>query len=121
MNKNTWNKLPADVQKVFNEYPFEEKLATMWNQIDIEGKKFGMEKGVKFIQLSPEESKKWIKAAAPVIEKYVKTMVSAGHGEKEVRGWISYLKERRDYWTKKQKELGIKSSTGPDYLRVEFK
>jgi TRAP-type C4-dicarboxylate transport system substrate-binding protein len=121
MNNNTWNKLPADVKKVFNEYPFEEKLAEMWNKIDMEGKKFAIEKGVKFIQLSPEESKKWIKAAAPVIEKYVKTMVSAGHGEKEVRGWISYLKERRDYWTKKQKEAGIKSSTGPDYLRVEFK
>jgi TRAP-type C4-dicarboxylate transport system substrate-binding protein len=121
MNKDTWAKLPADVKKVFDEYPFEEKLAKMWNEIDIAGKKFGMEKGVKFIQLSPEESKKWIKATEPVIEKYVKSMVSAGHSEKEARGWISYLKERRDYWTKKQKELGIKSSTGPDFLRVDFK
>jgi len=121
MNKNTWNKLPADVKKVFNEYPFEEKLATMWNEIDIAGKKFAMEKGVKFIQLSPQERGKWIKAAEPVIEKYVKTMVSAGYSEKEVREWISFNKARRDFWTKKQKELGIKSSTGPDYLRVDWK
>ena len=121
MNKDTWNKLPADVKKVFDEYPFEEKLVAMWNEIDIAGKKFGIEKGVKFIDLAPQEDKKWIKAAEPVIEKYVKTMVSAGYSEKEVRGWISYLKERRDYWTKKQKEAGIKSSTGPDYLRVQFK
>jgi len=121
MNKNTWEKLPADVQKVFNEYPFNEKLAKMWNEIDIDGKKLGIEKGIKFIQLSPEERAKWIKAAEPVIDKYIKTMVSAGFSEKEVREWLSFTKERRDYWTKKQRELGIKSSTGPDYLRVDWK
>jgi TRAP-type C4-dicarboxylate transport system substrate-binding protein len=121
MNKNSWDKLPADVKKVFNEYPFEEKFAKMWNEIDIDGKKLGMEKGVKFIQLSPEERAKWIKAAEPVVAKYTKTMVSEGFSEKEVREWLSFMKERRDYWTKKQAEAGIKSSTGPDNLRVEFK
>jgi TRAP-type C4-dicarboxylate transport system substrate-binding protein len=121
MNKDTWEKLPADVKTVFNEYPFEEKFAKMWNEIDIDGKKYGMEKGIKFIQLSPEESKKWIKAAAPVFEKYIKSMASAGHSEAEVQGWMSFIKERRDYWTKKQRELGIKSSTGPDDLRVDLK
>ncbi|HOJ42775.1 MAG TPA: TRAP transporter substrate-binding protein [Syntrophorhabdaceae bacterium] len=119
MNKDTWNKLPDDVKKVFNEYPFEDKLANTWNEIDIDGKQLGMEKGLKFIQLSPEESKKWIKAADTVIEKYVKSMVSAGYPEKEVRGWISYAKERIDYWTKKQRELKIKSSTGPDDIRLK--
>jgi TRAP-type C4-dicarboxylate transport system substrate-binding protein len=121
MNKNTWNKLPTDVKKVFDEYPFEEKFAKMWNEIDIDGKKYGLEKGIKFIQLSPGERTKWIKATEPVIDKYVKRMVSEGFSEKEVRGWISFIKERRDYWTQKQRELGIKSSTGPDDLRVEFK
>jgi len=119
MNKDTWNKLPADVKKVFNEYPFEDKLAATWNDIDIDGKKLGMEKGLTFIQLPPDEAKKWIKASEAVIEKYVKSMVSAGYTEKEVRGWISYAKERIDYWTKKQRELKIKSSTGPDDIRLK--
>ncbi|MGB4223458.1 MAG: hypothetical protein WBJ54_06535, partial [Syntrophorhabdus sp.] len=116
---DTWNKLPEDVKKVFNEYPFEDKLAETWNEIDIDGKKLGIEKKIEFIQLSPEESKKWIKAADTVIDKYVKTMVGEGYKEAEVRGWIKYAKERIDYWTKKQRELKIKSSTGPDDIRIK--
>lgn len=119
MNKNTWNKLPDDVKKVFNEYPFEDKLAATWNEIDIDGKKLGIEKGIQFIQLTPEEEKRWVKAAETVVEKYVKSMVAAGFPEKEVRGWISFVKERIAYWTKKQKELKIKSTTGPDEVRIK--
>jgi TRAP-type C4-dicarboxylate transport system substrate-binding protein len=55
MNKDSWNKLPPNIQKIFNEYPFEEKFAAMWNDIDIDGKKYGMEKGLKFIELPREE------------------------------------------------------------------
>jgi len=120
MNKDSWNKLPVDVQKVFNEYPFEDKLATMWNEIDIDGKKYGMEKGLKFIELSSDEIKKWKQAVEPVLDKYVKTMVAGGYQEKEVREWINFIRFRIDYWTKKQKELGIKSSTGPEELRLKF-
>jgi len=118
MNKNTWDKLPEDVKKVFNEYPFEEKLALMWNEIDIDGKRLGMEKGVSFSELTPDEAKRWVNAAETVIEKYVKSMVSAGHSEKDVREWIAYVKERIGYWTNKQRELKIKSSTGPDDVRI---
>lgn len=120
MNKDSWNKLPPHIQKVFNEYPFEEKLAKMWNEIDIDGKKYGMEKGLKFIELPSDEIKKWKNAVEPVLDKYVKTMVSQGFQEKEVREWINFIRFRIEYWTKKQKELGIKSSTGPEELRVKF-
>ncbi|OPY76572.1 MAG: Sialic acid-binding periplasmic protein SiaP precursor [Syntrophorhabdus sp. PtaU1.Bin058] len=119
MNKEVWNKLPPDVQKVLNEYPFEDKLADMWNKIDIEGKDYGKEKGLTYIELSPDEAKKWIKASETVIEKYVKSMVSAGYNEKEVRSWIKFAKERIEYWTKKQRELKIKSSTGPEDVRIK--
>jgi TRAP-type C4-dicarboxylate transport system substrate-binding protein len=119
MNKDTWNKLPPNIQKIFNEYPFEEKFATMWNEIDIDGKKFGMEKGLKFIELSPDEMKKWKNAVEPVIDKYVKSMTDAGYPTKEVRESINYIRMRIEYWTKRQKELGIKSSTGPAAVRVQ--
>jgi TRAP-type transport system periplasmic protein len=118
MNKDVWNKQPPNVQKVLNEYPFEEKLATMWNRIDIEGKKYGKDKGIEFIELSPEQAARWKKAADTVIDKYVKSMTAAGNPEKDVRGWISYARGRIDYWTKKQEELKIKSSTGPAAIRV---
>lgn len=119
MNKDTWRKLPEDVKKVFNEYPFEEKLATMWNEIDIDGKQLGIEKGIQFIHLPPDEARRWVKAAETVIDKYVKSMVAAGYPEKDVRGWISFVKERIDYWTKKQRELKIKSTTGPEDVRIK--
>jgi len=119
MNKDTWNKLPPNIQKIINEYPFEEKLATMWNEVDIDGKKYGMEKGLQFIELPPEEIAKWKKAVEPVLDKYVKSMVAAGYQEKEVRELINYARMRTEYWTKKQKESGVKSSTGPSEVRVK--
>ncbi len=119
MNKDSWNKLPPNIQKIINEYPFEEKLATMWNEVDIDGKKYGMEKGLQFIELPPGEITKWKKAVEPVLDKYVKSMVAAGYQEKETRELINYTLMRIEYWTKKQKESGVKSSTGPSEVRVK--
>lgn len=120
MNKDAWNKLPPNIQKIFNEYPFEEKLANMWNAIDIDGKKYGMEKGLQFIELPSEEITKWKKAVEPVLDTYVKKMVASGYNEKETRESINYARMRIEYWTKKQKEAGVKSSTGPSELRVKW-
>lgn len=121
MNKNKWEQLPPDVKKVFEEYPFEEKYAKMWNEIDIEGKKFAMEKGVKFIQLSPDERERWMSAVKPVFDTYYQTMQSSGFSKTEIDQWVSFIKERINYWAKVQEEKGIKSSTGPDTLRIQFK
>ena len=119
MNKDSWNKLPPNIQKIINEYPFEEKLAAMWNEVDIDGKKYGMEKGLQFIELPPGEITKWKKAVEPVLDKYVKSMVAAGYQEKETRELINYARMRIEYWTKKQKESGVKSSTGPAEVRLK--
>lgn len=119
MNKDAWNKLPPALQKVFNEYPFQEKLAAMWNDVDIDGKQLGIEKGLKFIELPREEIKKWKDAVEPILDKYVKSMVAAGYPEKETRELINYARMRTEYWTKKQKEVGVKSSTGPAEVRIK--
>jgi TRAP-type C4-dicarboxylate transport system substrate-binding protein len=118
MNKDTWNKLPPNIQKIFNDYPFEEKLAALWNDLDIDGKKYGKEKGLQFIELPTAEITKWKKAVEPVLDKYVKSMVSAGFKEKETRELINYSRMRTEYWTKRQEALGIKSSTGPAKVRL---
>ena len=81
------------------------------------GKESGQEKGVEFFELSPEEVEKWPSARVPVIDNYVAGMVKAGYAESEVKGWIQFLRERIDYWTKKQIELYIKSPTGPPEIR----
>jgi TRAP-type C4-dicarboxylate transport system substrate-binding protein len=119
MNKDVWNRLPPNIQKILNEYPFEEKLAAMWNGADIDGKQYGKEKGLQFIELPREEITKWKKAVEPVLEKYVKSMVAAGYREKETRELINYARMRIEYWTKKQEESGVKSSTGPSQVRLK--
>ena len=91
----------------------------MWNAIDIDGKKYGKEKGLQFIDLPSEEITKWKKAVEPVLEDYVKKMVASGYNEKETRELINYARVRIEYWAKKQKESGVKSSTGPAELRVK--
>jgi hypothetical protein len=89
----------------------------MWNSIDFAGKNFAAAKGVEFIDLSPAEAEKWKQASTPVIEDYVASMVSSGHSEAEVRGWLKFLADRIDYWSQKQISLFIKSPTGPKEMR----
>ena len=85
----------------------------MWNMTEVRGKEFGKEHNVEFFELSHQEAARWKQAASPVIDEYETEMVAKGFAKEEVRGWIDFLQERIDYWTKKQAELGIKSATGP--------
>ena len=119
MNKNSYNKLPPDLKEIFDALcgEFKERFALMWNAVDFEGKDFAVEKGVEIIELSPEEVAKWKAATTPIFDDFVKNMSPAGYSESEVRGWIQYLRDRIDYWTKKQAELRIKSATGPKEIR----
>lgn len=102
MNKASFDKLPPDVKKLFNEYPFEERFAEMWLKVDEEGKRYGTEKGVKFYSVPKDELPRWQAAAGQVNEKFVKSMTSAGYNEREVREWIRFIKERIDFWKKRQ-------------------
>jgi TRAP-type C4-dicarboxylate transport system substrate-binding protein len=119
MNKNSYKKIPPDLKPIFDQLcgEFKERMALMWNSIDFAGKNFAQQKGVEFIDLSTSEAEEWKKAVEPVIEDYVKEMVSGGYSEADVRGWLKFLDERIDYWTKKQISLFIKSPTGPPEMR----
>jgi hypothetical protein len=46
-------------------------------------------------------------------------MVKEGYSEVEAKGWITFLRERRDYWLKKQIDLRIPSAVGPMELKPE--
>jgi TRAP-type C4-dicarboxylate transport system substrate-binding protein len=121
MNKNSYEKLPPDVKAIFDTLvgEYKERYILMWNSVDFIGKKFGLAKGLEFIDLSPGEVVRWVSAVEPVIEDYVKNMVGRGYSEAEVRGWITFLRERSEYWTKKQIELLIPSAAGPPEVRPE--
>ena len=119
MNKNSYKKLPPDLKEIFDNLcgEYRERYALMWNEIDIVGKNFGAKKGVEYIELSDAEAAKWKKAVESAIDGYIKMMVGKGFSESEVRGWISFLRERIDYYTKKQIEYRIPSPTGPEAMR----
>ena len=121
MNKNSYAKLPADVKPIFNQLvgEYREKYILMWNSIDFFGKGFGLKKGVKIIELPPEEVKRWQAAVAPVLDNYVKKMVGKGYSEMEVKGWIKFMQDRSAYWAGQQKALRIPSAVGPPELKPE--
>jgi TRAP-type C4-dicarboxylate transport system substrate-binding protein len=111
MNKSKWNALTPDVQKIFTEVAFEakEKQAVLWNQMDIEGLDLFKSTGGQVLSLSEAEAAKWVKAVEPVIDAYKKDMASKGFKEADVDGWLKFIKERIQYWTKEEKQKKIAS------------
>ena len=73
----------------------------------------------QFIELPDQEVSKWTDAVKPVFEAWVKKLVGIGYAEPEVRGWITFIKDRLDYYTKKQIQYCIPSPTGPAAMRPE--
>lgn len=57
MNLDTWNSLPADIQKIFDDNMewYGRKVTEELLKFDEEGTAFAKEHGVEFIELSPEE------------------------------------------------------------------
>ena len=110
MNKNKWNSLPPDVQKTFTDYTkeFLDRWLVEWNAIDIEGREFFIKQGGTVLPpLSDAESAKWVKAAQPVIADYKKDMVSKGYKAAEVDNWLSFIRERIEYWKGQEKAKKI--------------
>jgi TRAP-type C4-dicarboxylate transport system substrate-binding protein len=109
MNKNKWNSLPPDVQKVFTDYSkeFIEQWAAEWNNIDIEGREFFQGKGGQVIPISDAEGAKWAKTAEPVIADFKKDLVSKGYKAAEIDSWLSFIKERIEYWKGQEKAKNI--------------
>jgi TRAP-type C4-dicarboxylate transport system substrate-binding protein len=121
MNKNSYNKLPKDIKAIFDTLvgEYKDRYILMWNTVDFVGKAYGVEKGVEFIELSPQEAARWQAAVKPVIDNYVKNIVNKGYSEAEARAWIKFIHDRIDYWTKKQIALRIPSVAGPPELKPE--
>lgn len=111
MNTNKWNSLPPDIKKIFTDAAFElrEKQVVLWDQIGIEGRDYFKNQGGQIIPLSDAETAKWVNAVEPVIAGYKKDMVSKGYTPTEVDKWLSYIRERIEYWKKQEKEKGMPS------------
>ena len=80
MNKNKWNALPPDIQKIIEKVNEEyiEKQGKTWDEIDKVGKDFTIARGNKIISLSQDEDTKWQKAVKPILDEYKKNMQGKG-------------------------------------------
>jgi len=80
MNVKTWNSLPADVQKVFNETLYSNPI--WWPQVTISQEKVAIDLAIKYgyeiIQLSADEKQKWLDAAKPKYDSWSAEMKAKG-------------------------------------------
>jgi TRAP-type C4-dicarboxylate transport system substrate-binding protein len=80
MNKDKWNALPSDVQRIIEKVNEEwvEKQGDTWDEIDKEGRDFTLGLGNTITSLSKEEDARWAKAVRPILDEYVKNMNDKG-------------------------------------------
>jgi len=74
MNKNKWESLPPDLQKIITDVSkkYEDITAKAWGDSDESGREFSLKLGHEFLKLSDEESAKFKAAMKPVFEEYIK-------------------------------------------------
>jgi TRAP-type C4-dicarboxylate transport system substrate-binding protein len=98
MNKDKWNSLPPDTQKIIESLNKEyiEKAGKAWDEMDKEGKDFTTRLGNQVISLTKQEGEKWSKAVQPMLDEYVKEKAAKGLPAQEA------LKFCQDYLKKNQ-------------------
>jgi TRAP-type C4-dicarboxylate transport system substrate-binding protein len=74
MNKDKWNSLDADARAAIREINKEwaAKHAAAWDSNDVAGRQFLLDQGGQIMELTEEESARWVEAARPVLDGYVK-------------------------------------------------
>ncbi len=95
MNKNKWNSLPPDIQKIIDQINEEwiDKQGNVWVEADKEGREFGLSKGMKIFKASPEEVRISAERMKPILEAYVKDMKAKGlPGEEALKFCQDYIK-----------------------------
>jgi TRAP-type C4-dicarboxylate transport system substrate-binding protein len=98
MNKGKWNSISPNDQKIIEQINKEwiEKQAKLWDDIDESGKQFILKRGNQITKLSPQESARWEKLAAPVFDEYLKNMKAKGlPGDEVLKFARDYLKQHR--------------------------
>jgi TRAP-type C4-dicarboxylate transport system substrate-binding protein len=86
MNKDKWNALPEDIQKIITEINKEwaVKHGDAWDTSDMEGTRYFLNQGNQMIGLDSKEAARWKKAVAPIIEDYARSMTKKGFNGREI-------------------------------------
>ncbi len=95
MNKEKWNALPPEIQKIIEQVNKEwiTKTGKNWDAIEKAGRDFTLKLGNQIISLSPEENQIWAKAARPILDDYVSSMKAKNlPGEEALKFCLEKLK-----------------------------
>lgn len=96
MNKDKWNALPPDIQKIIEKINGEwiEKQGKTWDEIDKEGRDYTVKLGNKIVSLSKDENERWAKAVRALLDEYVNNMKGKGlPGDEALKFCIDTLKK----------------------------
>ncbi len=96
MNKDKWNALPPEVQKVIEQINKEwaVKHGQAWDDSDMAGLRYFLNKGGQVIGLDAKESARWKKAVAPIVGDYAKKLDKKGFRGDEIVGFIKTTLEK---------------------------
>lgn len=90
MNKAKWNKLPADVQQIFEQVSTEwvKVHGTAWDEADEAGRQYTLQQGNEILQLDPAEAARWRKAADQAIDAYAQSTPDGDKNVQAIQEWI---------------------------------
>ncbi len=101
MNLRTWNSLPKDIQKIFDDVSKEmtDIAGKAWQYGDIVGEEYfkKLGGGRKIIEIPPAERANWANLVKPLTESYIKEKKNLPAAE-----YVKYLEERINYWNARQ-------------------
>ena len=109
MNKDKWNSLPPDIQKVFNDVfkEYRDKFGVAWDQAGIEGLQYFLSLGGTYTVIPPAEMARWVPKVTPITDAYIRSLVEKGNPEAKTKEMLAFTKERIAYWTQQQVKLGL--------------
>jgi TRAP-type C4-dicarboxylate transport system substrate-binding protein len=98
MNKQKWDSLPKDVQATIEKVNKEwiDKSGKVWDQIEKEGRDYGVSKGMKIAKLSAAEDARWAETVKPVITDYLSATKAKGlPGEEALKFCQDWMKKNK--------------------------
>ena len=100
MNQGTWDKLPKDLQDIFQQASNEawvREVGEVWHRTDLGGIGFATKAGNEHITLSPAEMAEFKKVLEPVVDRWIEEVNGSGIDGK---GLVSKARELVDQYSK---------------------
>jgi TRAP-type C4-dicarboxylate transport system substrate-binding protein len=109
MNKNKWNSLPPDIQKVITDVSreYSGKLGLTWDEQLVQGLEYAKSVGDTIYVLPKEEAARWTAAIMPFVDTRLKSLTAKGFTQKEVDDAWDYFKSRVAYWNGQQAKNNV--------------